>query len=393
MEYLNDRLPTRKGNYTEYMFALFLVIFSLAKPITQPSGYSGILLFMITLICIYKEWSYVRKCGIASDNTSLLSITFVIGTLLISDLLLRSNENTLEYIYDFTLYGILPLFFLSFVHDYKAVLWFFSIITVINGCIYIADPIIWNYELSGGYMPFGFNQMLPAFAGSMIMYFYFKKKFGLAFMVLFVATLFIFANKSAFLTAIILFIFGYIYIYKKGKVNKIALVFVIAFLSLGYYYFLDIVSIGANIASTLGFEDSYSLRTFQAILSGSEDMVFQARYDVWAEAERMIDTKPEFGWGVGRFEMFSQQPYPHNFILQIMVEYGWAGLIVFFFISLISLRNMAKFRNSEKTIFAITILILWIAPLAVSVTYWRSMYFWVFFALCFMKKQCVFYES
>ena len=115
-------------------------------------------------------------------------------------------------------------------------------------------------------------------------------------------------------------------------------------------------------------------------------MVFQARYDVWAEAEHMIDTKPEFGWGVGWFEMFSQQPYPHNFILQIMVEYGWAGLIVFLFISLISLRNMAKFRNSEKTIFAITILILWIAPLAVSVTYWRSMYFWVFFALCFMKK-------
>ena len=318
-----------KDYYPEFMFSLYCFLFSLVKPFTQPTGYAAPLLFVITAVCALLLIYKTHKIGLNGNFKTLYTCLFIVLILLFSDLTFRYNENTTKYLYNYFLYGVLSLFFIAYVRNYRAVLYYFSIIAVINGLLYLADPIFNQYELSGGYMQFGFNSMMPAFSGAVVILYYFSRKWAWLFVGIFLMSLFIFANKSAFLCALLILAFGYLYLKKRERIGLTPIIILITITILLLLNANKLVLLGSEIASGIGFTDSYALRTFEAMLVGAEDMVLGARYDVWDEAIAMYNQNLEFGWGVGWFEKFSDQPYPHNIVLEVMVEYGLIGTIVF----------------------------------------------------------------
>ena len=385
---MNNEISIHKY-FAEFMFSLFCSLFAIVKPITQPTGFAAPILFVITAVCAFLILIQPKRSGIKGDFRVLLTTTIVVICLLVVDFLGRPNENTSEYLYDFFLYGVLSLFFISYIRNYKAVLYYFSIIAIINGIIYLPDPILNSYELSGGYMQFGFISMMPAFAGSVVMLFYFRKKWTVVFSIIFLISLFVFANKSAFLCALVLLATGYLLIRKGGKFS-LSSIMVLIVMGLIIYFNLDkIISGGFDFATSIGFADSYSLRTFEALLAGADEMVVGTRYDVWDEAIAMFNQKKLFGWGVGWFEKFSEQPYPHNIFLEVMVEYGILGLILFSAIFIIAVIRMARIKDFEKKVFTIFVFILWFLPLSVSLTFWKVSFFWMFWFLCFSSNKSI----
>ena len=378
-----------KDNYPEFMFSLFMSLFSLVKPITQPTGYSGVLLFSISLICIFLLFNKVNKFNIKGNWVEIIIISAIFMTLLLIDAVFRYNENIVFYLYDFSLYAILPFIFVTYVKNYKAVLWYYSIFTILNGIIYIPDAMFNNYELSGSYMQFGFNNILPAISGCGIMFFYFKRKIGLLLLILFGLLSFIYANKGAVLAGAILTLFGYLYVYKNGRIKFTQLALIVSLYIVISSNLNSIISKLISFASILGVADSYALRTLDAMLLGYADTVMQARYDIYDVAWHLINQKPFFGWGVGWFEKFSEAPYPHNFFLEILIDYGWVGTIVFsllFFYSIFVIRKKGSF---EFRVFSFMMLFLWAIPLFSSLTFWRVMPFWIYWYLSFCNHHYI----
>lgn len=374
---------TIRDNYPEFMFSLFMSLFSLVKPLTQPTGYAGALLFVISLICIIFLFSKVEKIGIKGNWVGIIIISAIILALLFIDLLFRYNDNVLSYFYDFSLYALLPFIFIVYVKNYGAVLWYYSLFAIINGIIYIPDALFNNYKLSGSYMQFGLNNILPAISGCILLFFYFKRKIGLFLLQIFVLLTFIYANKGAVLTGLFLILFGYLYIYRNGKVrfSQLTIVGILYFLIYNNVNF--IIKYLISVASSLGVSDSYALRTLNAMLVGYADTVMKTRYDLYDEAWHLINQKPFLGWGVGWFENFSDAPYPHNFFLEILIDYGWVGAVVFSILLLYSIFLIRKKGSFEYRVFSYMILLLWAVPLFSSLTFWRVMPFWIYWYLSF----------
>ena len=396
---MNRREPLRKmfrirDSFPEFMFSLYVSLYSLVKPFTQPTGYAGILLFIITFFCAYLLLNKVNKLKRKGDFSVLIRCSTIIVFCLFVDVLFRYNLNISEYVYNYFLYGFISLFFIAYVRDFRSVLYFFSIIASVNGLIYLFDPVLNDYNLSGGYMQFGFNSLMPAFAGAVLLVYYFKKKWAWFLIITFLIFLFVFANKGAFLCALLILLFAHLYIKNQGKVKFMPLMVAACVICLIMINIKSLIGFGFDIARLLGISDTYALRTFEAMFTGSEDMVFNARYEVWEEAIKMIEQKPLFGWGVGWFEQYSIQPYPHNFVLEFLVDYGWLGTFVFIIIFMNAFVNMIKIKNYEKKIFTIIILILWAFPLSISMTFWKVSFFWMYWFLCFSaNKNIISYEK
>lgn len=375
-----------KENIPEFIFSFFMLMFSLVKPITQPTGYNGIFLFFISLFCVVYLLRYNKVKKIAGNYRFLCEITACIVFVLLFDALFRYGEQNFQYIYDFCLYGIIPIFFVSNVRDYKSVLWFYSIFSVINGMIYLFDPFQ-EYSISGGYMPFGFNVMMPAIVGSTLLFFYFKKKIALLLLLFFLLFSFIFSNKGATLSGLFIVIFAYVYIPAGGRLLKRRLAIVSLILCMGLFFFLPLLDIAWSVVSHMNIEGSYALTTVTMITEGLGDNVYSERFKVWADAITMFNDSRLWGHGVGHFYQYSEQPYPHNFILQIMTEYGIAGTLLFLFIFVSSLKQVFRIHSFEKKIFVIIMFVMWFIPLSISLSYWTYMPFWIYWATCFISNK------
>ena len=380
----NKSYKSINENYPECLFALYISLFAILKPISQPTGHASIILFVSVFLCLVSGLIYNYLHSRSGNYTFFISTFIIISVLLLFDLTIRSNSNTLGYLYNFVIYGAIPLFLISNIKEFKSVLWFYSIFSVFTGIIYIPDPLL-SYHISGGYMQLGFGMLLPAFCGSAILCFYFKKRWGALFLFFFLIYSFIFANKSSTICELILLLFFYLYGLHCPKSKMVLRRFlVIVAIILIITFNEQILDFAIGIADYLEV-DSYALSTFNMMLNGRGDEVYNLRTDLWEESIAMFNQKPIMGWGVGWFEIYSEQPYPHNVFIQILLEYGFVGILLFFLIMVLGIRKLFRCDNFEKKLFSLSVLILWICPLFVSLTYWMYMYFWIFFGLCFSK--------
>lgn len=377
-----------KENISEFLFSFFLLMFSLVKPITQPTGHNGVILFFLSVFCLAILTIHNFKSNISGNYRLLFQITILILFLFLFDAVGRYNDSLFDHVYNFFLYAVLPISFLSNVRDFGAVLWYYSVLSVVNGIIYLYDPLA-NYVVSGGYMPFGFNVMLPAIVGSSFLFFYFQKKLALLLILFFLLFSFIFSNKGATLTAILIVAISYVYIPYMGGKYKRRLVQACGVLLLVVVMVVPLLELGWTVASYLGFENSYALTTTAMISEGHGENVYSERYKVWDDAIRMFNDSPLIGHGVGNFHKYSEQPYPHNIILQVMVEYGLVGLISFLLIFIISIKRLSKVKSFEKRIFTFIMLVMWLIPLMLSMSYWVYMPFWIYWALCFSRQKVI----
>lgn len=374
-----------KSYFTEYLFSLFMFMFMLVKPITQPTGYNGAILFALSVICIVFEIIHNTK-KVFIINKYLLFSSLTILVLILLNTLTRPSSNEATYLYNYLLYGFLPTFFLSFTKNFAAILRFYTFFSLLVGFIYLVDPFL-DYQLSGGYMPFGFNVMLPTCTGCILLIFYYKEKIGFLFLLLFILVSLIFSNKGATLSSLLVFIFGYVYISTRGKHIFGRSIFSLLFILLLITSLSAIVEFGWVLTRLFNVNGSYALSTLQMILDGKDILVYGTRFDVWQEAINMYSTNPNTGVGIGYFEKYSLQPYPHNFYLQVLVESGIYGATIFTLFLLISFYKLFKMKDNDKKIFTFLMLIQWTSSLMISLSYWVFMPFWIYWALCFMDNS------
>lgn len=385
------KMKTKKNKImsAEFFFALSYFLSSLIKPllISNASRSSTILLGSTILLILFSVFASrflisKRKCKI------FLIIVFVVSAFFVWDMIFRPNNLLGQYYYNFIIYGIIPLVMLLEVEDFEQVLYWWSFWAIIVGIMYIADPLL-GYQWMGGYMPYGFEAMLPAFSGACVIFFYYKKKCIMPLMILFFAEIVIFANKGAIITGAAVMIFTYLYSNNKQNVSWKKLWGVCSGIIVCFWQKNNILHFFIMLAKKIGIR-SYSLITIEESFNLQGGEFFIGRSNLWSNVWEYCKQHIFTGYGIGWMEEITGN-YAHNFFLDLISTFG---IILSFFILIfliVLLKKTIYNSNAFFKYFLLLIFLLWFFPLQFSLTIWKTEAFWVFVgANLYMNNKCNF---
>lgn len=361
---------------SEFIFVFYVFGFAMIRPILFLfRARSSVVIFSFIAVALlsylYNGRVFEKRCFI---KWAIISIFFEVL------LYFSPSEVSVTYMMNFFMYGVVTLFLLINVNDYKRVLFWVVVFSCINGILLILDPFF-NYQFNGDYMEYGFNMLMFSFTGLLIGYFYYKNRYFLVPIVIELIMISFYGNKGASVTAILLFLGGMILSFSNIKRVVYSVVACVGILS-----WRTIVLWVIDLAKYFGVS-SYSITTMKIMLSDDADIVFSTRTDVWETAQRWISEKPFFGYGIGAFEA-STNGYVHNIFFDITLSFGFIGLIIFIILLLHSVYRMFNNPCKEYKFFQACCLFCWLIPMQFSLTLWNVILFWLYFGLYLYDDKC-----
>lgn len=366
----------------EIIFVIYFWGFTLLRPVLQHfSEHSTKILFAYAmLILITSFWVVIKNKMIASKAYLVILVMIFV---LLFDYLFRFNSYVHTYLYEFLIYGVIPIHLLCQVRDPKQLLKVFSIVSLITFVLYFRDPLT-NYTIFGNYMTFGFNLALPAYMGMNIGRKHFRYKWMLVFELICLAEIIIFANRSSLLTVLVfLFIKEIVLTDKNYKIFlKLIGTFLLAVIAvLNIPNFIQWLQ---TIIMRMGYS-SYALNQYSHYIHymSLEDL-FSGRFYIWEYAKNMISENLIFGHGTGAFQdryIF----YTHNLYYDLLIQYGVIGLVVFCIGCYLSWIKILTYRNIYIKLLGVLFFCLWFPKLFFSIYIFRDIGVWCFMAFGFMK--------
>lgn len=366
----------------ELIFALYLWGFTLLKPLIQVSGnLSTVILFSYVLILLVLSFYFepIQRFKIAV-YTLIGSFLFV----LFLDLLFRPNSYSITIIYNFIIYGLLPIHFFSKVSNSKR---FFEInvwISLISLILYGWDPLF-DYNLFGDYMSYGFGVILPTYFGLHIGRKILKHRFLLPFEVVSLFLLFLFANRSTLLGAILMWVLVEILITKYDWRKLLKNSMIVLFVGTLLFNITKIIDYLILLMSRYGLY-SYSLANYSQLLHGNVVGFSSGRDILSIKAEEFIKEKDNLfiGSGAGIYQA-EHGFYTHNMISDIRIEYGFMGIIVICFLLMKSILKVFFYKNQYNKLLGVFLLVQWFPKLLLSVVWLSDIGFWCFIAYGWMQ--------
>lgn len=296
-------------------------------------------------------------------------------------LYISPNEATTIYKNNFFMYGVVVLFLMLNIRDFKLVLHWIFRFSCLNGALIVLDPFF-DFQFTGGYMEYGFNMLMFSFSGLLVGFYYMGKKYIFPFIIVELFMISFFGNKGACIAAIILFLSGMFFF--GNDIKKLVLCIVACFGLLNWRIVLLWI---IDLAKYFGVS-SYSITTMQMMISDYSDVIFSARTDIWETASDWILQKPFLGYGVGVFEEVTHG-YAHNIFFDITLAFGLLGLAMFIVFLIYSVYRMCRNPNLEYKIVQGGCLLCWLIPMQISLTLWNVPLFWVYWGLCLYNDKRV----
>lgn len=369
-------------NVPEIVLAFYFSMFSILKPFTiSHINYSKLILAIVVWACImiyFMDNIFLKK---GFRLYQFVISTFIPILFLAFDFIIRNNSRLGDNMYFYLLYGVIPILFSVQVNDYEKLLKYISIISFIVGIIYLIDPFN-GYKWSGDYMYLGYNVMLPAFAGGVILLYKYNKKIVIPFIFIISLEIAIYTNKGATLAAAVIFFVLYIVLANKSRDTFKRLILVMILTGIVFILREQIFNFLINISGKLGVS-SYSLQSAKMLLS--ENSFFDSRTDIWHDAIRLIKESIFWGYGIGYFQA-TTGGYVHNLFLDILLSSGIVVFTIFVGVFVFAIKKIIHMKNVDKSQLLIFLILLWFIPLQISLNLWAVMPFWLFWAILFRRE-------
>lgn len=359
----------------EKLFSLYFYIFSIMSGIIYliPQYSKYVLLFVVGIMLFI---SIIYNNFKLRNTISIMIITIFMGLLFIFDFVFRSNSFLSTYAYYFIIFGLIPIYFYAQTRDNNIILEQYSKISILVFFMYFWTPI-GGYTVFSDYMAFGFNFALPVFCGLYIARKRLHYKWTIILEMIMFAELIVFSNKSAVIAGLIFILLYNLFIETWNLKHFIKIFLGVIILLIAIYNINILLLYLSHILNFFGI-NSYSIKTFQRIIETQELTVGLTNRDViWKLALKYFREHWILGMGTGGFQSVSGI-YPHNLFIDILVQYGIVGMIVFIFGLFRTLKKIyIKHDNSDK-LFIILLVSLGLVPLTFSMIFYESLPFWIF---------------
>lgn len=365
----------------ELLFVMYFWGFALLRPALQYySDYSTQILFFYALILVaISAVNLIYNQMMIENSYFLLSGVFFV---LLLDLLFRQNGFTMQYFYDFIIFGVVPVHFLSQAKDVKKLLRIYSMFSLVVFLIYCTDPLN-DYYIFKDYMTFGFSFALPAYFGLYIGRKFYRYKWMLPVEIACLAELILFANRSAFLSVIVFWLVIHLFYIKHDRRENVTTLALIICAGVTILYLNDIVNWFIWLSDQFGFY-SYSLKNAQRyLLQFDLTRLFSGRFEIWQLAQNMIQDNILFGSGTGAFQD-RYGFYSHNLYFDLMLQYGLIGLVAFLSLIIKSFYKIATSRD-HAMLMGFLFFCLWFPKLLLSLYFFKDIGIWCFLAFGFLR--------
>ena len=360
----------------ELIFLVYFWGFAFLRPliITFPEYSTAILiLFAFSLLSISFLMTTRRKVII--KNYALIMLVL---SVIFFDVMFRMNSYTLNYLYDFVIYGIIPIHLISQISSFERVVNQFSIFSSVMFIIFASDPIF-DYRVFNDYMNYGFLFALPSYMGIHIGRKYLGHKWMFILEIISLFCLVIFSNRSVLLS-LFLFIVTLEIIHVKITAKKLARIVLSSFVVVFPLIYIEQITNWLSIKlSNYGIYSYSILHIDYFFRSNNIDKLFSGRLSIWENAKILIADNLLFGSGTGVFQAINGV-YTHNLYYDLMVQYGIIGLLFYGFLILISGYKVFSL-NGNKRLFGVIFLFLWFPKLFLSVYFYKDISFWIFLAI------------
>lgn len=360
----------------EFLFILYTFSFVLLKPVFYYIHINTTLVLILTglaILSLYLLKNHSMKISRLLD-WSVICATFL--SIWGIQKILNPNYLMNEYLINFVIYAVIPLFLLIGVNDFKKILLYVFRISIFVGLILWSDPLF-GYRFTSDYMQYGFNMFMFSYAGLFIGTFYFHKKIMWLPIIFELICIAFWGNKGAFISAATLLLLVLINMIGSKLMKFVASICAI----IGIFFYEKILLGVIEFAEHFNIK-SYSISTFKIMLSSNSDVVYDARLNIWKEAFKYIKQNPIFGSGIATFEEITGQ-YAHNIFIDILLTFGLFGLTVFSIFIIYSLTIVPKSQNTEVKIFQIGCFICWFVAMQFSLTFWNVILFWIYWGVNF----------
>ncbi len=364
----------------EFYFVVYLFLFLFIKLLYKISFLPSTLTLgtCVALVLIL----FFLNCGNKLRQGFGVWLIFLVTSAIIFSLSYALHKNSFvgQYAENFALYALIPFLFVWNLSDYRKVILYFCIFSCFGGLFLMLDPFA-NYFLTADYMQFGFGMLFYSFIGMTLLVFYYRKKWFVLPLLSELVLLFWYANKGAFITAVVLFCVFFMLTSRNSLVKSLFL----ALLFIAAIFWRGVLSELVSMGYSMGV-DSYSLTTFQLLLSNNSQMITGQRTEIWLRAWEWIKEYPVFGSGIGTFEV-AEGGYAHNIFIDITVTFGFVGFFIFVLLVIWSFVKLRSCNDSAKKHFALAVFLFWFVAMEVSLTFWSTVGFWIYWEVCFTQRK------
>ena len=371
------------GGYISIVFNALGIIYDGLLPIIS------LVSVVISLsCCIFLTKFYAFKFNIKS----IMLLLLIIFWFLISYLRFDSFNYINSYFIQFLFYGGVIFILLSIPYSYKKIVFGMSVISllILINPISIVNNIISTSFVEYSMIPMGTSySILPSVVASIIYFLYYKSRddgylVKISYLInFFLLILLIFeANRGISVALLILLYTIWFSGFKKRTYRRTRLTFAylsIFLLTIGVLNIEQVLVMTNNFLQKMGIEIATISKSVYKIQTAG---LLNGRDDVYHNAWDLILYNPLFGSGISSYAYHYDGFYPHNIILQLLLEFGIIFSIPFFIlllksllISFISLKDDNKYN--EFKVFIIFCFVCSIPRLMLSSYFWQDQMFWL----------------
>src|SRR5699024_5661168 len=297
------------------------------------------------------------------NKFSLIFLLLTIAMFLISYLLLDNHIFLNEYFIDFLSYGLILFIMMSIPFSYEKVIAGVSMLTLlilINPVVIVDGLISERGSNSGDFeIDMGLSYaLLPSVVAGVVHFFYFRKQANYIVKISYFINLFIFVLLIIFsIRGVILSLFVLIYalissfLIKKSKMTgKILIYTSLATLIVVAMKINDIILFTYNYLLQKGIEFAALTKSVQKMQLGSD--LSNGRSIIYEDVMQLVVDNPVIGKGISYYAIYSGGRYPHNIVLQLLLETGIVLTIPIIIIILLAVKvsfsSMANFKEYHE---------------------------------------------
>lgn len=337
--------------------------------------------------CILIAGFSLNKNALRISQTSIVAFGLFFLLLLLSIVLNGLKVPGERFLYLMT-FGLSAMVIVNTRHDFRLVLKYLLYIYTAHLIVYfllqreafLTSDDFWTAQLGIAY---GF---VPATIISVILLFYRKRlvaegvlvkrrffQIGL-YVALFLTSGYVFLIDCATRGAIVVVVVGLFFIIYRNLSRKQKVLFTIAGAAFSIFLLLNLDSIISNSLDRFSEGNVKSLVKLSQMTEAGD--ASNGREDHYKEAYEMIADNPVLGYGVGYFENVTRASYVHQLFLELMLECGLFGTLLFLVPILKFIRRAWEEHDDIDYSYKILLLSCCFLPLMFSASFWLYPPFW-----------------
>ncbi len=372
-----NTLVINKKRINSLIVLLYFFQYGLMIPFAILSkGQFPIIIFTLFLVAVV---FFINDITFTSNTIFLLIFPLI---LLLLKLPFEYNTNSdgnvaLEFIISFLSIGYSGILIGSLNFSYEHVIKYGIVVSWINFLILFLVPFTTLYNEEVNYMRFGYT-LLPTVLFSFInLINNYKKSILLLFLVSFLSML-VFGSRGSLLTFLLFLLF---YIYFTSIVNKrtkVYLSIILLFISINLKNILSYIVEYANSYTLY----SYSIVKYLNLFDGSSlSSTSSGRDEIYEIAIKRIFNSPIFGSPINSSYVDTGSSYYHNIFLDILVNFGLIGFILFITFIIHTFYRATKIKNYYFISTFFIVFFVSMGRLVVSSSLWQRPEFWILMAI------------